>query len=563
MIKVLITCLIVIFTAYTSVNAQTKSTKKADVYFEQKDYVKAIKAYSKFLDHTLDSYVLEQLGYCELYLNNETESLKWFEKATKKSQNANMFYDYAQLIKSTKNDALSNEKMKEFAAKFPKDTRAIAFNKKPNYLAEIKNKKQQYKVNSLSINTSQSDFGAVLVGNELYFASARNTKEKVFSQTKEPFLEVYTCNRIENESFSQPTLLKEINSTWNDGPVSVSKDKKTLYFASESFRIKKSLKKKYAHLSTVWLFSANFQDNQWRNIQSLPFGSEAYSTGNPSVSNDGKTLYFSSNMPGGFGGNDIWKVVINSNGTYGNPENLGALVNTPSDESFPSIDEDNSTLFFASKGHLGLGGYDVFKIKLGSESVAENLGLPINSEKDDFSFCFYESQKIGFVSSNRIGNDDVFIVTPLMLPANNASNEEILHPREAQKETQVIASNHSEKFNESLNIETKKEILFDFNTFTLNENSIKALDQLIKTIKSNNQNIEINSYTDTRGSNEFNLILSQKRAQAVAAYLYSKGIDKSSVQYNGFGEENVKIDCGNDCTEQQHQENRRTEIRFK
>jgi outer membrane protein OmpA-like peptidoglycan-associated protein len=111
-----------------------------------------------------------------------------------------------------------------------------------------------------------------------------------------------------------------------------------------------------------------------------------------------------------------------------------------------------------------------------------------------------------------------------------------------------------------LNRKIKMEILFNFNTFVLNKNNVEIVDEIVKAAKSDNQRIEINCYTDTRGSHRYNLILSRKRGKAVADYLISKGIDKSRVQYNGFGEERVKIDCGNDCTEQQHQENRRTEI---
>jgi hypothetical protein len=189
-------------------------------------------------------------------------------------------------------------------------------------------------------------------------------------------------------------------------------------------------------MSAIWLFSAKYQDNEWRNIQPLPFSSEAYSTGNSSVSIDGKTLYFSSNMPGGFGEIDIWKVAINDNGFYGKPENMGALINTPSADRFLNIAEDNLTLYFASKGHLGLGGYDVFKIKHGSSS-SENLGKLINSEKDDFTFTYYNNQKMGFVSSNRY--DDIFKVIPADLPANNPTENLSIKEENEQKEVQAKA----------------------------------------------------------------------------------------------------------------------------
>jgi len=163
----------------------------------------------------------------------------------------------------------------------------------------------------------------------------------------------------------------------------------------------------------------------------LPFNSKEFSTSNPSLSRDGKTLYFSSDRPGSLGGVDIWKVTISDNGTYGDPQNLGNKVNTEGNESFPFIADDNKTLYFASSGKQGLGGLDVYQIDLSNGSDASNLGKPVNTEKDDFAFTFNGTKGAGFLSSNRNGNDDIFAVSPIcgvdvLIVVTNAKTGEIL-----------------------------------------------------------------------------------------------------------------------------------------
>jgi Tol biopolymer transport system component len=228
-------------------------------------------------------------------------------------------------------------------------------------------------------------------------------------------------------------LVAEINTKFHDGPVTISADGNTMYFSSDSFREKSFEKDKSNHLklSRNNLFIATKAGENWGNIKSLPFNSKEYSTSNPSLSRDGKTLYFSSNMPGSIGGVDIWKVAVNADGTFGTPENLGANVNTEGNESFPFIADDNTTLYFASSGKQGLGGYDVYMIDLAKGTAAENMGKPINTEKDDFAFTFNKDKNTGFLSSNRNGNDDILSVTPIcgvdvMVVVTNAKTGEIL-----------------------------------------------------------------------------------------------------------------------------------------
>ena len=251
-------------------------------------------------------------------------------------------------------------------------------------------------------------------GNTVYFTSARNASKKVYGWTKEPFLDIYKADYNEDGTITNSAPVKELNTKYHDGSVTISKDGNTMYFTSDSFR-EDSFEKDKANklkLGRNNIFKATKENGKWGAITSLPFNSSDYSTGNPSLSKDAKTLYFSSNMPGSIGGVDIWKVAVAENGSFGTPENLGKTINTEGNESFPFIADEN-VLYFSSDAKQGLGGMDVYKIDLKAGTEAKNVGKPVNSDKDDFSFSFNENKNFGFVASNRNGNDDIFGLVPV------------------------------------------------------------------------------------------------------------------------------------------------------
>src|SRR5690606_34217640 len=149
--------------------------------------------------------------------------------------------------------------------------------------------------------------------------------------------------------------------------------------------------------SQIWLYRATKSGGGWDKVVALPFNSKEFNTGNPAISKDGKTLYFASNRPGSMGGTDIWKVEITDQGTYGEPQNLGSAVNTEGEENFPYV-TDQDQLYFASQGRRGFGGYDVFVIDLKGGTPATNVGAPVNGPRDDFAFTYNDTKKIGFFS---------------------------------------------------------------------------------------------------------------------------------------------------------------------
>ncbi len=613
--------LLILVLASSLISAQNKDTQVADKLFKKFEFISAAESYLKLVaSNKADGYVYRQLGDCYYNIYNTKEAAKWYAKAIAKKQDSELYYRYAQMLKAIGNYAESNKQMQKFAEMQPNDSRAKTFNENPNYVPVLLDQRKSFDVKSIDINSDKSDFGAFLMDNTIYFTSARNSNSKIYSWTKEPFLDIYKANLNEDGTISNILLLKEINSKYHDGSVSISQDGSTMYFTSDSFRENSFEKDKASKLKLGRnnIFSAKFVNGKWDEITSLPFNSKDYSTGNPSISKDGKTLYFSSNRPGSIGGVDIWKVAISESGSYGTPENLGKNVNTEGNESFPFITSDN-VLYFSSDAKQGLGAMDVYKIDLTKNSEAKNLGKPVNSEKDDFAFTINENKNIGFVASNRNGNDDIFKLIPvcnyevnaIVTNANSGaiiaeanvsilddknniistikSNNkgEVSYTVDCEKtytiqaikdgfESNSFAVIASNKKGGSIKIDavlmpiseiiTEKEvklkpIFFEYNNSNITQQGAFELDKLVQIMKNNEKLIIfVKSHTDNRGTDEFNLLLSDKRVKATIQYVISNGIDPNRISGKGFGETEPKVDCKENCTEEDHGQNRRSEF---
>lgn len=606
--------------ASSTITAQNAATKKADKLYSRYEYVTAAEEYLKLVDNgKADDYVYKRLADTYFNMFNTTEAARWYAKATEKPQDAETYYRYAQMLKANGKYEESNKQMQKFAALAPNDQRALAFKKDPNYVPKLLDKQKKYDVKSLEISSDKSDFGAVLYDNQLYFTSARNGSRKDYGWNKEPFLDIYKADYNIDGTITNANTVGELNSKYHDGPVTISSDGTTVYFASDSFRESsfEKDKKNKLKLGKNNLFVSTMDNGKWGKIISLPFNSSEYSTSNPSLSRDGKTLYFSSDMPGTLGGVDIWKVAVNTDGTYGKPENLGSKVNSEGNESFPFIADDNNTLYFASSGKQGLGGLDVFQIDLSKSSEAVNLGKPVNTEKDDFGFTFNKAKNLGFFASNRNGNDDIFGATPVCgvevltivtnaktgailananvsivddkrnVIATKTTNEkgEVSYEVECEKSYSIQASNDGFESNtfgvtKSKGGQTKVEaalqpietiiteteivlnpIYFEYNKSNITQEGAFELDKLVQVMKSNEKLVILaKSHTDNRGSDAYNLSLSDRRAKATVQYVISKGIAKDRISGKGMGEIEPKVDCKEACTEEQHAQNRRSEF---
>ena len=600
--------------------AQNKDTEAADKLFARYEYVDAAAAYVKLTENGKgDPYVYKQLGDTYYNMFNTAEAIKWYARAVETDKDAETYYRYAQMLKGSGQSEASNTQMRKFAQMAPDDQRAKDFLKDPNYIPRLMSKEKLYEIKRLEASSDKSEFGPVTYGNVLYFTSARNGARKEYGWNEEPFLDLYRADYNADGTITNAATVSGLNSQYHDGPLSITADGNTVYFASDSFREKEFERdrKNRLKLGKNNIYKAGKDGDSWGNISSLPFNSADYSTANPSVSRDGKTLYFSSDMPGSLGGVDIWKVSIEADGTFGTPENLGPMVNTGGNDSFPFIADDNTTLYYSSNGKPGLGGLDVFRVDLSKGTDAVNLGKPVNTEKDDFSFSFDKEKNLGFFASNRTGNDDIYAATPicgvdLIAVVTDARTTQVLagakvsivddrrnvistetanergevsfrtecgkaytlqasHPGYESGTFPMASQNGGERRIEAPlqpieNIVTEKEVLlkdiyFEFDKHNITREGAFELDKLIEALKANPAMvIMVKSHTDNRGSDAYNMNLSDRRARSTVQYVRSKGIEASRISGKGYGETEPKVDCGANCTEEQHAQNRRSEF---
>lgn len=610
--------------ATSNVFAQNDKTRKADKLYNRLEYVKAAEKYQEIAIEEADVYVYEQLANCYYNLFKTEDAERWYRQSISEGNTkSEVYFKYAQMLKANGKYQEHNEWMAKFAKAKPSDKRAIAFNKNPDYIPQILAKVTKFEVKNSEINTQNSDFGALAVKGTVYFTSTRDGGRK-YGWNGQPFLDIYMASYDGNGELSNAIALsKDINTKFHEGTVSFSPDGKTMYFTRENYYDGK-FKKSEEGQGTLNLYTATMSGGEWTNVQSVPFNNDEYSVGHPAVSADGKTLYFASDMPGGLGQSDLYKVAINSDGSFGEPENLGDDINTEGREFFPYA-SSNNTLYFSSDGHLGIGGLDVFaaKVKGSSYGAVRNLGTPLNSNSDDFSFTFDEESKKGFVASNREGgkgDDDIYevnLINPICdvdyvvvvtdketgAPLSGAavvlsddkgnsvgtkttdSDGKVVFKVECDvssvlsaslqdyvsKQVDVNSGDNPERLVEmqlepiEVIIEEEEIVLnpiyFDFDKHNIRQDAAFELDKVVNVMtKYPNMVLKVETHTDVRGPASYNLRLSDKRAKSTVQYIISKGIDASRLSSEGKGETTPLNDCGSKCTDEEHQENRRSDF---
>jgi outer membrane protein OmpA-like peptidoglycan-associated protein/tetratricopeptide (TPR) repeat protein len=402
-----------IFNVCFGQNAQIAS---ADKKYAKYSYIDAIAIYEKVAEKGHKSADLfKKLGN-SYYFNSELDkAAKWYGELFDLNEpvEPEYYFRYSLTLKSIGDYEKANKYLELFNQN-SNDSRAKAFANNKDYLQKIEENSGKYTLTKTDVNSEFSDYGPSYFNNQLVFASSRTEGalySKVHVWTKQNFTDLYVAPIGEGNKVGTPVnFSKNINTKLNEASPTFTKDGKTMYFTRNNYLNGK--KGKDDQKSTlIKIYKASFVNGEWENITELPFNSDNYSTAHPSLSADEKTLYFSSDMPGGIGGADIYKVSIKGENSYGVPENLGPIINTEGRESFPFIAHDN-TLYFASNGHLGLGGLDVFESKLVNNQFSnpKNLARPINSPNDDFGFIVNDKNS-GFLSSNRdggMGFDDIY-----------------------------------------------------------------------------------------------------------------------------------------------------------
>jgi len=607
-------------------NAQSSLVKKADKYYNRLQYVKAAKTYEKIVaNDQADDHVYENLADAYYQIFDTKNAEKYYAILADKTDDPEVYYRYAQMLKANGKYEESIPWMKKFAQMRPADHRAISFREHPNYLPKILERgKGKFVVNELpNINTEYSDFGAKPLGDKLYFVSARDTGNKEYGWDEQPFLDIYQADYVNGIVSNIEKVPGKVNTKYHDGPFCFSPDGKTMYFTRDNYH-KREYKTDSLGISRLKLFSAQLVNGEWVHVKELPFNSDNYSVGHPAMSPDGKKLYFSSDMPGGMGQSDLYVVDVKPDGEFGEPVNLGPNINNEGRENFPFISKKGD-LYFSSNGHLGLGGLDVFVCKNvdGKFSRPRNLGVPLNSGKDDFAIYIDDDTKGGFISSNRnaarIGDDNIYIIKnvkpvcdvlisttvidaktqkPMAQASVTLTDEEgnpiktkltddeghvdfliecnqnvVVEARaeEYENNKQSIAATYDDEVGVRITINPIEKIItvreldinpiyFDFDKWNIRSDAAFELDKIVEALKKYPElKIHIVSHTDSRGSEKYNLELSEKRAKSTMEYIISKGIDASRLTAEGKGESEPAVQC-HPCSKEQHQLNRRSEF---
>lgn len=389
---------------------------KADKKYEKYAYIDAIEIYEKVAEKGYKSVDLfQKLGNAYYFNGNLDKAAKSYDAlfALNEEVAPEYYFRYAQTLKVIGNYEKSNQYMELFAAK-TNDSRGKLFLQNKNYLNDIDVNTGKYILDTTTINSEFYDYGTSFFGNKIVFTSSRsdgNQYTKIHDWTKQTFTDLFIVSMDTEGKLEQvENFSKTINTKFNESSPVFTKDGKTMYFTRNNYNDGKK-RKSDDKVILEKIYKAELVNNEWTNITELPFSNDNYKTAHPALSPDEKTLYFASNMPGSYGNSDLYKVSIDKNGKFGTPENLGPTINTEGRETFPFIDANNN-LIFASDGHLGLGGLDIFEAKANGKSFEKpiNIGKPVNSTKDDFGYVV-NSENLGFFSSNRDGGkgfDDIY-----------------------------------------------------------------------------------------------------------------------------------------------------------
>ena len=632
--KNIFTFIALTFLSITTIDAQDKSSKKADKQFSKLEFVKAAESYKKLINNGKSSdYVVAQLAECYYNIFNTVEAEKWYATLAEDSSDPDIIFKYSQMLKANGKYKLSNKWMNKFVELRPADNRATSFLKNPNYLPKIISKGKRFNVQNLDINSEYSDFGGTLNNNKLYITSSRNTvglfdlgrwitQRISYGWNNEPYLDIYSFDVTDSGIYlNEDYLGSNINTKYHEGLASFDNEG-NMYISRESFYENEYVKDPESNniTSLIGIYKISKGD---KNVVALNINSVEYSVKNPSLSSDGKSIYFSSDMPGGYGNFDIYKGDIDEKGNINNVENLGQKVNTEGQEMFPFIGDKNN-LYFSSDSQLGLGGLDVFFTKEvdGKWASVRNVGIPVNSNADDFAFNINEATGEGFVSSNRSGgkgSDDIYSIKRLipicdvLLTANvmdaktklgidsattSISDKEgniastkisssvgvtefmlvceeagkLIVSKEGYNSKIVDLRMSNEEFTsinvmldpiEKIIVAEKIEldaIYFDFDKSNIKAEAAFELDKLVQIMnKYPEMTVSIESHTDSKGPSSYNQRLSERRAKTTSQYVISKGIDSSRLISTGKGESSPVVDCTN-CSKEEDQLNRRSEF---
>ena len=400
------------------ISAQDKELARAKRFFDKTYYSEAIILYEKLAEEKPSQEVIKNLADSYYYTNNLVKAQRYYRllfQNYNKDLNRDYYFRFAQTLKATNSYDDANMALKQYYASSSSGKDSIYFKNELKELENVSAIGNRFDIKNLAINTPNSEFGAVQYKGNLVFAAVKlkpGIFDKKFKWDNETYLNLVSVPLTDINS-QEPNIAyfaPELKTGMHESNAVFTKDGKTVYFTRNNSK-NKTRKTNDQKVSNLQIFKAELVDGKWTNIVPLPFNSPNYSVEHPALSVDEKVLYFASDMPGSVGSFDIYSVNINK-GAFDTPKNLGPIINTDKREQFPFVSADNK-LYFSSDGHLGYGSLDVFvsEIKGNDYSEAVNIGLPLNSNLDDFSFTINSDTKEGYFASNRDGgkgSDDIY-----------------------------------------------------------------------------------------------------------------------------------------------------------
>ncbi|HEY5510322.1 MAG TPA: OmpA family protein [Prolixibacteraceae bacterium] len=574
-------------------------TRLANTSFDNGEFFKSIAAYRKVYGQTKgrDNKAAIQLKIADAFykIGQYRQAESYFKSAIYKDPaDKTTFLRYAEVLRANGKFEESIKNYQKFLSFNPGDDRALNGITSCNTCMQLIRNPTKYTIENLKeINSRFSDYAAVypgLIETEIVFSSSRDdaTGKKKNQVTGEYNADIYrSIFNAERKKWDPPKRIDEtfmINTIDEEGSPCFDKTGNTIYFT-------RTVSEKGAD-AKIGVFESMLVSGSWGRAVKLSIGNDSLMVAHLSISRDGDKIYFVSNRPGGFGGNDIWMANRAGEGKWSRPQNLGPQINTAGNEMFPFIRE-NGELYFASDSHPGLGGLDIFRATPTENKnwKVENMGAPINSTGDDFAISFYPGEEKGLFTSNREGSrgDDIytFILPPksysvegklynketnelvdgasvkligtdgtmLRLKSENSGFSFKLKPEveylvtafkkgflNAKASLSTVGIDQGKNFtvrmdltpvDQPINVDN---IFYDLNKWDLLPQSVAALDSLVSLLKLNpTVAIELMSHTDCRGNDADNIILSQKRAQSVVDYLVSKGIEQGRLTAKGYG----------------------------
>jgi len=587
-------------------HAQKKKMEKANEAFQAGEYYDAIDlykdTYSMVKNKDVKTEIVFKIAECYRLTNEPVKAELWYKKTIDRGYPdpiAVLYYAQSKQKNGKYEEAI--EEFKKYRQLVPNDPRSNEGIRSCELALQWLDHPVGYQVTEMKFfNSRGNDFAPAYARDDyqvVYFTSSRDEAmgNKIHGATGQNFSDIFVSTRDRKGRWSTPEPLPEpVNTEFEEGTPSFTDNYNTMYFTRCEVN-----KRKRLGCRIMVTKATGKKPNEWSKPEPLNLLPDSLVEAHPAISADGLTLYFVSNMDGGYGGKDIWRVTrFSASDKWGEPENLGPDINTEEDEMFPFIHPDG-TLYFASDGHPGMGGLDIFRAKEQEDGRwnVENMKSPINSSADDFGIVIENEEEKGFFSSSRKGraNDDIyaFVLPPLrfsvtgvirdvrtdeiipeasirligsdgltlkdqasaqgtfkfLLKPNTdyifiASKKGYLNGKVRETTKGLTQSKELKATILLASIEKPIEIpniYYDFGKWDLRPESMVALDNLVEILNDNpNIVIELRSHTDSRDTEAFNLTLSQKRAQSVVDYLIQKGIDPARLVAKGYGESTPK-----------------------